>query len=413
MPRRRLPLRKINEVLRLTAQGMSHRQVSQSVGLARSTVSDYVGRAQLAGITWPLPEGLDGDMLDAKLFPPSLGLDAETRAVPDWREVHRELKRRRHVTLELLWVEFRTDHPESWSYSQFCRHYRRWLGTQDVVMRMEYRGGERLFVDYSGDTLPLIDPGTGEIHQSQIFVGALGASGLLYVEASRSQELTAWLDAHVHSFEYLGGVPEAITPDNLRSGVTKACWYDPEINPSYLELANHYGTVILPTRIARPRDKGAVEASVQVTERHILASLRNHRFFSVDEQNKAIWERLEAVNGRRFRGVPTSRRELFEELERGALKPLPASRYEFADWKRAKLNIDYHIEFDHHFYSAPYRLVRQEVEVRATSKVVEIFHRESGWQVTCGSMAGGASSPTPSTCRPRIGPTWSGRRRGW
>ena len=377
MPRRRLPLRKITEVLRLTAQGLSHRQVSQSVGLARSTVAEYVDRAQQAGITWPLPEGLDGDGLEAKLFPAPSVQNPAGRPVPDWREVHRELKRRRHVTLELLWVEFRTDHPESWSYSQFCLHYRRWLGTQDVVMRLEYRGGERLFVDYSGDTFPLIDPGTGEIHRSQIFVAALGASGLLYVEASPSQDLPSWLGAHVRCFEYLGGVPEVVTPDNLRSGVTKACWYDPEVNPSYLELARHYGTVILPTRTARPRDKAAAEVGVQVAERHILAPLRNHRFFSLGEQNAAIRERLEAVNSGVFRGMPTSRRDLFEELEKGALRPLPGSRYEFALWKRATLNIDYHIEFERHFYSAPYRLVRQKVEVRATTQVVEVFHRGS------------------------------------
>ena len=207
MPRRRLPLRKINEVLRLTAQGLSRRQVSQSVGLARSTVADYVERARLAGLSWPLPEGLDGDMLEAKLFPPPLLPNPASRPEPDWREVHRELKRRRHVTLLLLWLEFRADHPESWSYSQFCWHYRRWLGTQDVVMRLEYRGGERLFVDYSGDTLPLIDPGSGEIHQAQVFVGALGASGLLYAESSLTQDLQSWLDSHVHCFWYLGGVP--------------------------------------------------------------------------------------------------------------------------------------------------------------------------------------------------------------
>ncbi len=375
MPRRRLPLRKINEVLRLTAQGMSRRQVSQSVGLARSTVSDYVERARLAGLSWPLPEGLDGDLLEAKLFPAPVVPGSVSRPMPEWREVHRELKRGRHVTLLLLWLEFRTDHPDSLSYSQFCWHYRQWLGTQDLVMRFEYRGGERLFVDYSGDTLPLIDPETGEIDQAQVFVGALGASGLLYVESSLGQDLQSWLDTHVHCFEFLGGVPEVVTPDNLRSGVTKANWYEPEINHSYLDLANHYGTVILPTRIARPRDKAAAENGVQVAERHILAPLRNQRFFSIEEQNRAIRWRLEEVNNREFRGEPTSRRELFEEIEKGALKPLPASRYEFATWKQAKLNIDYHVEYERHYYSAPYRLARQPVEVRATSKVVEIFHR--------------------------------------
>jgi transposase len=368
-------VRKIGEVLRLQAQGLSQREIGQSVGAAKTTVREYLRRAAVAGIRWPLPEGLDDSQLEAKLFPPLIVAAGKRRPLPEWVEVHRELKSRRHVTLMLLWLEYRESHPDGLGYSQFCWQYRRWQGAQDVVMRLGYRGGERLFVDYAGDTVPVIDPDTGEIRSAQIFVAALGASGLLYAEASWSQDLGSWLLAHVHCFEVLGGVPEAVTPDNLRSGVSRACWYDPEINPSYLELARHYGTAILPTRIAKPRDKAAAEVGVQVVERWVLARLRHRRFFSLEELNRAIRELIEAVNGRAFRGQVTSRRDLFLELEKGALRPLPASRYEFARWKRGKLGIDYHVEFESRFYSAPYRLARQEVEVRATSQVVEIYHK--------------------------------------
>ena len=365
-------MRKISEVLRLQAEGLSARQIGQSVGLARSTVGDYIERARRAGIGWPLPTDLDDAGLEAKLFPPVPAVASE-RPEPEWRQVHRELKRGRHVTLQLLWLEWRADHPDGWAYSQFCLHYRRWLGLQDLVMRLEYQAGDRLFVDFSGDRMPVETPdGTW---QAEIFVAVLGASGYLYVEATRGQDLQSWLRAHVNAFEFYGGVPAVVVPDNLKSGVTKACWYDPEINPSYLELARQYNTVVLPTRTARPQDKAVVEVGVQVAERWVLAPLRNRRFFSLDALNQAIAEKRAEVNARPFRGLPSSRRDLFTEIDKVALRPLPATRYEFATWKRGKLNIDYHVEFDHHYYSAPYQLVRQEVEVRATTSVVEVFHR--------------------------------------
>jgi len=368
-------MRKISEVLRLTAEGMSQRQISRSVGLARSTVGDYLERAQLAGVGWPLPSDLDAAGLEAKLFQPLAQAASDARPAPDWREVHRELKRGRHVTLQLLWLEYRQSHPEGWAYSQFCQHYRDWLGQQELVMRLEYRAGDRLFVDFSGDRLPLVDSETGQITMAEVFVAVLGASGYLYVEATRGQDLQSWLSAHARAFEFYTGVARAIVPDNLKSGVTKACWYDPEVNPSYLELARHYGTAVLPTRTAHPRDKAVVEVGVQVAERWVLAPLRKRRFFSLSEMNAAILDRVREVNDRPFRGQPTSRRELFLEMERPALQPLPVTRYEFASFKTATVNIDYHVEFDHRWYSVPHRLVRQKVEVRATGTTVEVFHR--------------------------------------
>ena len=240
-------------------------------------------------------------------------------------------------------------------------------------MRLNYPAGARMLVDYSGDTVPVVDPGTGEVSQAEVFVAVLGCSGMLYAEASFSQDLPSWLMAHVHAYEAYGGVTEATTPDNLKSGVTRACYYDPEVNASYAELARHYGTVILPTRAVHPRDKAAVEAGVLQVERWVLAPLRNRTFYSLAELNRAIRQKVAELNAKAFRGEPTSRRELFEELERPALKPLPAKRYELAEWKKVTVNIDYHVEYDRHYYSVPYTLVRQKLEMRATSSVVEVY----------------------------------------
>jgi transposase len=368
-------MRKIGEVLRLRAAGFNVRDIARSAGTGKTTVYEYLARAEAAGLRWPLPPELDETALEARLFPPPTAELAAGRPVPDWRAVHRELKRGKHVTLRLLWLEWRQDHADGWGYSQFCDHYQRWLGEQDLVLRLEYAAGERMFVDFSGDRMAVIDAGTGEITPAEIFVSVLGASGMLYVEATRGQDLKSWLLAHVHAYQAYGGVARVTVPDNLKSGVAKACWYDPEINPSYLQLARHFNTVILPTRTARPRDKAAVEAGVLVVERWVLAPLRNRRFFSIGELNQAIRERVAEVNGREFRGQPTSRRDLFLETERPALRPLPPSRYEFTEIKKATASIDYHVEFDHHFYSVPFQLVRQRLEVWATATTIEIYHR--------------------------------------
>ena len=376
MPRKKLPMRKTTEVLRLAAEGLSHRQIAASVGVGKTTVSEYLERAERAGISWPLPEGMDAEALDASLFPAVAAEVANRgRPVPDWRGVHRELKNRRHhVTLRLLWVEWKTDHPEGWNYSQFCYHYRAWLGTQDVVMRLSYAGGERMFVDFSGDLARYVDPETGEVVQADVFVSVLGASGLIYAEATRGQDLDSWLSAHIHAWEAYGGVAAVTVPDNLKSGVTKACWYDPELNPSYLELARHFNTVILPTRTAKPRDKAAVEGAVLVVERWVLAPLRNRTFHSLAELNAAIKAKVAELNARAFRGEPTSRRELFDELEREHLRPLPTTRFELPRWRPATVHIDYHVDGgDGHFYSVPYRYVRAKVECRITSATVEVF----------------------------------------
>ena len=376
MPRKKLPMRKITEVLRLDAQGLSQRQIAASTAMSKTAVREYARRAERAGLRWPLPEAMTGEALDAALFPPPVVVPAAARPVPDWRAVHKELKRKDcHVTLRLLWLEWKESNPDGWRYSRFCHHYSQWLGGQDVVMRLSYAGGERMFVDFCGDKAPAwVDSVSGEVHRDEVFVSVLGASGMIYVEACASQQLECWLMAHVHAWEFYGGVAEITVPDNLKAGVTKACYYDPEINPSYAEAARHYDTVVLPARPGKPRDKAAAESGVMTVQRWVLAPLRNRSFYSRAELNEAIAAQVGKLNARAFRGEPTSRAELFAELERPFLRPLPAGRYELARWRKAKVHLDYHVDTgDGHFYSVPFRYSRHKVELRLTSNTVEVF----------------------------------------
>jgi transposase len=366
-------MRKISEILRLRAQGMSVADIAASTGAGRTTVYEYVARAESAGIGWPLPDGVDEETVEQRLFPPPSAELAARRPVPEWRQVHRELKKKKHVTLRLVWLEWREGNPDGWGYSQFCWHYQQWLAGQDVVMRLSYPAGERMFVDFSGDLAEWVDAESGEVRKAEVFVAVLGASGMCYAEATRGQDLGSWVAAHMNAWAAYGGVTTLTVPDNLKAGVTRACYYDPEVNPSYAELAAHYQTVILPTRAAHPRDKAAVEAGVLSVERWVLAPLRNRRFFSLSELNAAIVERVAWLNSRPFRGEPASRADLFAEFEASALKALPAGRYELAAWKKVTANIDYHVEFDRRYYSVPYRLVRQKLELRATRSTVEVY----------------------------------------
>ncbi len=373
VPRPRSAMRKIREVLRLSqGDGLSRRRVGAATGLPYTTVADYLVRARLAGLSWPLPDELDDAELEARLFP-SAGLPpARARPLPDWREVHREL-RRTGVTLQLLWIEYRERHPDGYGYTQFVEHYRRWARHLDVVMRHDHRAGEKLFVDYPGATIPIVDPETGEIRGAQLFVAALGASSYTYAEATASQALPDWCGAHVGAFEFYEGVPAILVPDNLKAGVTRADRYEPELNRTYAELAAHYGCAIIPARPFKPRDKAKAETSVLLATRWIVAALRNRTFFSLAEANVAIRERLEWLNNRPFKKLPGSRRTMYEELDRPALRPLPARRFEYAVWTRAKVNIDYHVEVDRHWYSVPYRLVGERAEVRLGATTVEVF----------------------------------------
>ncbi len=349
LPQERLPVRKIKEVLRLHALGLSQRQIALSCSVGQATVSEYLKAAEAAALKWSDVADWDDDRLCQAITPPRKTPSPRKQLPePDYAALRHELQTNKYVTLQLLWEEYRNQHPDGYRYSRFCELYRRWLQRQEVVLRQEHRAGERLFVDYAGATVPIHNPESGQVWEAAIFVAVLGASNYTYAEASLTQGLADWIGAHMRAFEFLGGVPEIVTPDNLKSGVT---------------------------RPAKPRDKAKVEAGVQVVERWILAALRKRKFFTLAELNQAIAELLTRLNERPFRKRDGCRRSLFELLDKPVLHPLPAERYQYGDWETHRVNIDYHVAVDHHWYSVPYQLVQQEVEVRATAATVEIFHR--------------------------------------
>ena len=375
MPGERVSMRKIREVLRLRlGHHLPQRAIGQSVWLSQGAVSEYLKRARRAGPAWPLPDDLDDAQLEALLFPPVPDVPTGQRPVPDWSAVHREM-RRPNVTLALLWEEYRAETADGFGYSWFCDLYREWVGRLNPTLRQVHTAGEKLFVDYAGHTMEVVDGTTGEVRRAEIFVAVLGASSFIYAEATWSQALPDWIAAHVNALAAIGGVPRQIVSDNLKSGVSKACFYEPAVNRTYAEMATHYGTAIIPARPYKPRDKAKVEVGVQVVQRWILARLRNRRFFSLAELNGAIRELVADLNDRPMRGWDTTRRALFEQFDRPALLPLPPVAYEYADWKRCRVGLDYHVEIARHFYSVPFQLLRQEVEARITAKTVEIFHR--------------------------------------
>jgi transposase len=374
MTQERLPVRKIREVLRLKKdEGFSNRTIARICKISNSTVGEYIERARRCEIGWPLPEGLSEDALYERLFPEKKPAFPAVRPEPDWAEVQRELSKR-GVSLKLLWQEYREKHPDGLGKTQFGEHYQQWNQAHTNSMRLPHKGGEEMEVDYAGMTMPITNPETGEITPAQVFVAILPASNYLYVEIQPSQELRYWLGGHVRAFAFFGGVPRILRPDNLKSGVKTPNRYEPELNPSYQELAEHYQVAVLPARVRRPKDKAHVENGVQNVERWILAPLRNRTFFSIGEASRAIGPLLATLNEREMVHLGKSRQQLFTELDQPALRPLPDRPYEFASWKNAKVNLDYHIVFEGHYYSVPHTLVRQEIRVRASETMVQIFH---------------------------------------
>lgn len=376
MARTPLLMRQINEILRLRHQAqLSVRDIARSCGLPTSTVGDYLKRAEVMNLGWPLPEGITQEQLLERLLscpttpPPST---VSPKPLPDWARFRQELGRK-GVTLQLLWQEYRRENPDGYGRSRFCQLYQEWASTLDPVLRQVHVPGEKLFVDWAGQTVPIHNAVDGSTSQAQLFVAVLGASNKIFAEAFANQQLESWIAAHCHAYAFFGGVARVTVPDNPRTAVTQPCRYEPRLHRSYQELAEHYGTVILPARPRKPRDKAKVETGVQIAERQILAVLRDQRFFSIAELNEAIAPQLARLNAQPFQKLAGSRDQHFLELEKGRLLPLPASPFELSVWSKATVNIDYHICIENHYYSVSYTLVHQTVEVRATTQSIEIF----------------------------------------
>ena len=375
MPTKRLTMRKIREILRLRYDcKLTYGKIATSCGIGRTTVSDYLNRFEASPLGWPLSSDVDDTQLEQLLFP-SIRIDYSIkRARLDFQHIHGEL-RRKSVTLMLLWQEYKEQYPDGYQYSQFCHLYRQWAGRIDPVMRQEHRAGEKMFVDYAGQTVGIYDLASKKIREAQIFIAALGASNYTYAEATWTQKLPDWIASHCRAYDYIGGVPEVTVPDNLKSGVKDPCFYEPDLNPTYLDMARHYGTAIIPTRVAKPKDKAKVEVAVQVVERWILARLRNHEFFSLQQLNETIEKLLRELNRKPFQKLPGSRQSVFEAVDKPALKPLPQQSYQYAEWKKARVNVDYHIEVDRHYYSVPHQLIKKQIDVRITNMTIECFYK--------------------------------------
>jgi len=372
---RELTMRQMRQILRLVRDGVSAREIGRLLGVARSTIQDNLRRAEAAGLAWPLPAELTDIVLEERLFARAgVKRGYRRRPEPDWQALACELKRP-GVTLMILWEEYRAQHPDGYAYSRFCELFGEFEQRLSPVMRQEHPAGDKVFVDYSGKKLAIVDRATGVVREAEIFIGVLGASSFTYAEASWTQGLADWIGAHVRMFRFFGGVPRLVVPDNLKSGVNKASFYDPEINRSYGMMAGHYGVGILPARPRRPRDKAKVEAGVRFAQSYILGRLRRQTFFSLAEANEAIAACLDRINDHVMRRLGRSRRQVFEAVERPALSALPETDHEFAEWRFARVSLDYHVELDGFFYSVPHQLIREQVDTRMTARIVEIFHR--------------------------------------
>jgi transposase len=367
-------MRKVKAIMRLHFEAkLSQHQIASSLQLSVGVVNKYIQRAVGCGLGWPLAEGLDEEGLQ-KLLKTALNEKPITEPSIDFARLHQELKQK-SVTLQLLWEEYRSTVTQPMSYSHYCLLYRSWKKAQPKSMRQTHQAGDKAFVDYAGQTVGIVDTKTGEIRHAQIFVGILGASNYTFAEATWTQQLPDWILSHRRMLEFFGGVPALIVPDNLRSGVSKACRYEPDINPTYADFIEYYGTAVLPARPAKPKDKAKVENAVLIVERWILARLRHRVFTSLNELNQAIRHLLHELNHRPFKKLPGSRYSAFESIDKPALRPLPVYPYEYTHIKKARVHIDYHVELEHHYYSVPYQLIGKEIELRFTAQRIECWHQ--------------------------------------
>lgn len=391
-----LSMSKIREVLRLRQLGLLQEEIARSCRISQPTVHRYLERAEAAGLSWPLPQDCDDRRLHELLFPRQRGSspttaasqespkpESKTRRVPiDFAALHHELQTHKHVTLQLLWEEYCKSHADKpdgrspYSYTRLCELYHNWRRKLDVTLRQDHRAGEKMFVDWAGTTIPIYDRETGESKPAYLFVAVLGASSYTFAVAKLSQQLPHWIACHIQALEFFQGAPQLVVPDNPKTAVTRACRYDPDLNRTYLEFANHYHVAVMPARPYKPRDKAKVEVAVLMASRWLLAVLRHEKFFSLADLNQALAPLLERVNQRPFRKREGCRASLYATLDRPALQPLPVEHYVMAEWKKVRVNIDYHVEVDRHYYSVPYQLRGEEVQARFTPATVEIFYHD-------------------------------------
>ncbi|MBC7495632.1 MAG: IS21 family transposase [Sphingomonadaceae bacterium] len=374
-------MRRVREILRYRfGDGLGHKAIFHRVGAAPSTVRETLRRVAAAELSWPLGEDVSDTVLEAALYRAARIKTGHRRcAEPDWPAVHRELKRK-HVTLQIVWDEYIAEHPGGYRYSRFCDLYRGWAAKLPVTMRQSHAGGDKLFVDDAGDKLGVvIDRLTGEFRDAHIFVAVLGGSSLSYAQATWTETLPDWIDCHVQALAAFGGAPALFVPDNAKVAVIRACLYDPQVNRSYAEMAAYYDGAVLPTRPRRPRDKGKVEACVLIVERWLFGRLRHRVFYSLAELNAAIAELMADLNDCRImRAYSQTRRQMFEAIDKPALKALPLEPYVFAEWRSRRAGLDYHVEIERHYYSVPYRFAREAVEAveaRITVRTIELFHK--------------------------------------
>lgn len=374
MTKKRTSMTKIKEILRLKYDsGLSTRKIAACTKVGRSTISEILTRFKQSSLSWPLPDNCSETELNNVLYREKA--TNHNKVMPDFTQYYVELKRK-GMTKRLQWEEYVAEcQSNAYGYSQFCEHYLRWQKKQKRSMRQIHIAGDKLFIDYCGPTIPIVNPETGEIRQAQIFVATLGASNYTYVEASPSQKLEHWLEAHANAFEHFGGVPALLVPDNLKAAVTKTDRYEPKLNDSYRKLANHYNTAVMPARPYKPKDKAKAENAVLIVERWIMMRLRHQEFHTFHELNIAIRELMNDLNNREMKHLGASRKELFERLDKPALNPLPSSRYLYTELKRAKVGPDYHIEYKRHYYSVPHQLVGQRVDLEANARLIQIYHQ--------------------------------------
>ncbi|MCY9829194.1 IS21 family transposase [Vibrio chagasii] len=376
MPKKRMPMNKIKETLRLRYEcNLSNRQIAACLNIAHSTVSQHLSRFKSSGLTWPLEETHHENQVTQALFDGRSS--SQHKVMPDFTLCYLELKRK-GMTKALLWEEYCHQHQaKAYGYTQFCELYRRWLKTQKRSMRQLHHAGDKLFIDYCGPTIPVVNPDTGECRHAQVFVATLGASNYTYVEASESQGLEHFLMAHVNTFNHFGGAPNLLVPDNLKSAVTKADCHSPILNESYRKLAQHYGVAVMPARPYKPKDKAKAENAVLIVERWIMMRLRHQVFYTMAELNLAIRKLMHDLNQREMKQLGVNRHDLFNKVDRPALKPLPSQPYVYIETKRATVSPDYHIQYKKHFYSVPHQLVGQQVELEATHQIIRIYHKGS------------------------------------